>query len=92
MSSSSIDLTARRAAWLADNAYQIRLTEQARTLAAAASNKKPTQLRLDAASMPDTYENAQLAERDEVRVRFTFRITEMAAGQVPQRRRPRRAA
>ena len=35
--------------------------------------------------MPETLENAQLAERDEVRVRFTFRVTE-----VPARRSARR--
>lgn len=68
-----IDLPARRTAWLADNAYQVRLTEQARTLVAAEGQVMPIRLRLAAASIPETYENAQLAERDEVRVRFTFR-------------------
>jgi len=92
MSSYTIDLPARRTAWLADNAYQIRLTEQARSLAAAAGQVRPTRLRLAAASMPETQENAQLAEQDEVRVRFTFRVTEIATGQAPQRRGPRRAA
>ena len=84
MSSYSIELPARRTAWLADDAYQVRLTEQARTRAAA-GNIRPIRLRLEAASMPETYENAELAERDEVRVRFTFRVTE-----VPVRRSARR--
>ena len=92
MSSSSIELPARRSAWLADHAYQIRLTEQARTLAAAERDVRPTRLRLAAASVPETHENAQLVEWDEVRVRFTFRATEVAAGQLSQRRGPRRAA
>lgn len=56
------------------------MTEQARTLAAAQGQVRPDRLRLDAASMPDTRENVQLAERDEVRVLFTFRVTEASAG------------
>ena len=90
MSSYSIELPARRSAWLADHAYQIRLTEQARTLAATEGDVKPTRLHLAAANMPDTHENVQLAHRDEVRVRFTFRVTEVSAGQVTHRREPRR--
>ena len=85
MSTYRVDVPARRTAWLADDAYQMRLTEQARRLAAAQGPVRPTRLRLDAASMPDTYENTELAERDEVRVRFTFRETE-----VPARRSARR--
>ena len=85
MSIYHVDVPARRTAWLADDAYQVRLTEQARRLAAVQGQVRPTRLRLDAASMPETYENAQLAERDEVRVRFTFRVTE-----VPARRSARR--
>ena len=84
MSIYGTDLPARRTAWLADHAYQMRLTEQARRLAAA-QPVRPTRLRLDAASMPDTYENTELAERDEMRVRFTFRETA-----VPARRSARR--
>jgi len=91
VSSYSIDLPARRTAWLADNAYQVRLTEQARTLAAAAGDIRRNRLRLDAASMPETRENAQLAQRDEVRVCFTFRAMEGAVEQVWNRRQPRRA-
>ena len=85
MSTYRVDLPARRTAWLADDAYQVRLTEQARTLAALQGQVRPTRLRLEAASMPETYENAQLAERDDVRVQFSFRETE-----VPVRRMPRR--
>lgn len=91
MSSYGIELPARRTAWLADDAYQVRLTEQARAPAAVQGQIRPTQLRLEAASMPETCENAQLAECDEVRVRFTFRTTEVAAGQEAHRRRSRRA-
>ena len=79
MSSCSINLPARRMAWLADNAYQVRLTEQARTLMAAAGDMRPCRLRLNSASMPDTVENAELAECDEVRLRFTFCVTEPPA-------------
>ena len=87
MSTYHVDVPARRTAWLADDAYQLRLTEQARTRAAIQGQVRPTRLRLDEASMPETYENTQLAERDEVRVLFTFRETE-----VPARRSARRSA
>ena len=80
-----VDVPARRTAWLADDAYQVRLTEHARTRAAVQGQVRPTRLWLDEASMPETDENAELAERDEVRVRFTFRETE-----VPARRMARR--
>ena len=85
MSTYRVDVPARRTAWLADDTYQMRLTEQARMLAAVQGQVRPTRLMLEAASMPETSENAELAERDEVRVRFTFRETE-----VPARRRARR--
>ena len=85
MSTYSVDVPARRTAWLADDVYQMRLTEQARMLAAFQGQVRPTRLTLEAASMPETSENAALAERDEVRVRFTFRETE-----VPARRSARR--
>ena len=78
MSGYNIDLPARRAAWLVDYAYQVRLTEQARTLVAAAADLRSTQLRLDAASMPETRENAHLAEFDEGYVHFTFRALEIS--------------
>ena len=85
MRTDSVDVPARRTAWLADAAYQMRLTEQARRVAAVQGQVRPTRLTLEAASMPETSETAELAERDEVRVRFTFRETE-----VPARRSARR--
>lgn len=75
MSRYSVDVPARRAAWLADQAYQVRLTEQARKLAAVQGDVRPTRLTLDACGIPETLENAHLADRDEVRVRFCFRVT-----------------
>lgn len=90
MSMYCVDLPARRTAWLADHAYQLRLTEQARTVAAVAGQTTPLCLILDAAGIPETYENAQLAEHDEVRVRFTFRVTETAASRWSATVKPRR--
>ena len=49
-----VDLPARRTAWLADAAYQMRLTEQARTLGRGPGPGRPTRLRLVEASMPET--------------------------------------
>ena len=46
---------------------------------------RPIRLRLEAASMPETHENAEFAERDEVRVLFTFRETEVPARQSARR-------
>ena len=89
MSTYGIDLPARRTAWLADQAYQVRLIEQARSLAAAAGDVRPARLLLATASMPETQENAQLAEQDEVRVRFTFRAMDEPTGQVSRWRRLR---
>ena len=92
MSSYHIELPARRSAWLADHAYQLRLTEQARILVAGEGDVRLTRLRLAAASMPETRENVQLAERDEVRVRFTFRTMERSTREVAQCRGSRRVA
>ena len=78
MNTVSTELPARRRAWLADEAYQIRLLEQARSLSAFEAQVSAARLRLAAASIPETRENAALAERDEVRVRCMFRVLEVA--------------
>ena len=92
MRSYHVELPARRSAWPTDHAYQLRLTEQARTLAAAEGDVRPERLWLAAAGMPETLENVQLADRDEVRVYFTFGATKVAMEQGAQRRGLRRAA